>query len=75
MVGLLVYDWLLCFSQEVEYVWNWHSGVTIPSLLYMLGRYSTLVMIFLDVRTINQMSDLVRYLATAFNFDVSLIQI
>ncbi|KAI1782330.1 hypothetical protein LXA43DRAFT_957545, partial [Ganoderma leucocontextum] len=56
--ALLVYDWLLCLSQEVRFIWNWRSGVTISSLLYVISRYMMLVYSFLSLATIHPMSDL-----------------
>ncbi|KAM5545083.1 hypothetical protein V8D89_001194 [Ganoderma adspersum] len=31
---ILVYDWFLCFNEELRYKWKWHSGVTVSTLVY-----------------------------------------
>ena len=65
VVALVVYDWLLCFSQEVSLIWTWRSrGVTVAFLVYVFSRYTWLIESLLGVATIYPMSDLVRRLTT-----------
>ena len=65
VVALLIYDWLLCFDQEVEFIWNWCSQrLIISSLVYGFSRYALLIMNILTAVTTTPMSDLVRHLAT-----------
>ncbi|KAM5543377.1 hypothetical protein V8D89_002962 [Ganoderma adspersum] len=60
--SLLVYDWLLCFSQEVRLIWTWRSRrVTVASLVYIFSRYTWLIESLLSVATIYPMSDLRYY--------------
>ena len=66
VIALLVYDWLLCFEQEVKFIWTWRSrGITLASLVYMFSRYSWLMEGLLSVATIYPMSELVKYLTAA----------
>ena len=64
---ILVYDWILCFDDEVRFVWKSDSGVTGTSLVYLLSRYMLLIQTFLAVVTAYPMSDLVRARSTAVN--------
>ena len=66
---MLIYDWLLCFGQEVRFVWSWHCRVTISSLLYVMSRYPLLVQSLLAVATVYPMSDKVRGHTTALRFN------
>ena len=59
-LALVVYDWLLCFDQEVKYMWNRRSGGTISLLVYAFSRYMSIINFLLGVITIYPMSDLVR---------------
>lgn len=60
--ALVVYDWLLCFSEEVRLVWNWRSRGASCSLVYVLGRYTPLLQLVVAVLEINLISGLVRSL-------------
>ncbi|KAI1786610.1 hypothetical protein LXA43DRAFT_1099008 [Ganoderma leucocontextum] len=55
---ILVYDWLLCFGEEVRFIWNGRSGVTVSWLVYGLSRYALLIQNLLGLATIYPMSDL-----------------
>ncbi|KAM5545284.1 hypothetical protein V8D89_001395 [Ganoderma adspersum] len=55
---LVLYDWLLCLGQEVEYIWQWRSGVTLSSLVYVFSRYTFIIQDFQSMMTIFPMSDL-----------------
>ena len=55
----MLYDWLLCLGQEVEYIWQWRSGVTLSSLVYVFSRYTFIIQDFQSMMTIFPMSDLV----------------
>ena len=57
---ILIYDWILCFDDEVRFVWKSDSGVTGTSLVYLLSRYMLLIQTLLAVVTAYPMSDLVR---------------
>ncbi|KAI1784396.1 hypothetical protein LXA43DRAFT_1066798 [Ganoderma leucocontextum] len=57
--AILVYDWFLCLSQEVRFIWNWHSTVTSSSLVYALSRYAVLIEFLLVLATNYPMSDLI----------------
>ena len=57
---ILIYDWILCFDDEVRFVWKSDSGVTGTSLVYLCSRYMLLIQTFLAVVTAYPMSDLVR---------------
>ncbi|KAI1784388.1 hypothetical protein LXA43DRAFT_1042626 [Ganoderma leucocontextum] len=56
--AILVYDWFLWLDQEVRFIWNWHSKVTSPSLVYALSRYAVLIQLLVTVPTAYPMSDL-----------------
>ncbi|KAI1786614.1 hypothetical protein LXA43DRAFT_1109322 [Ganoderma leucocontextum] len=55
---ILVYDWLLCLDEEVRFMWNGRSGVTVSWLVYGLSRYALLIQNLLGLATIYPMSDL-----------------
>lgn len=73
MLALLVYDWLLCLGPEIQFIWNWRRGVTVPFLVYCISRYAMLIQTFLIVATIYPMSDRVRRYATTLSFDELMI--
>ncbi|TBU40307.1 hypothetical protein BD309DRAFT_870522 [Dichomitus squalens] len=54
----LAYDWLLCFGEEIQLVWNWNSRRTGASLVYALSRYMLLLQNLLAVTSIVPMSTL-----------------
>ncbi|KAM5545062.1 hypothetical protein V8D89_001173 [Ganoderma adspersum] len=55
--ALVVYDWLLCLSQEVKFMWNGHSKVTASLLVYAFSRYSIFTQVVLSIATNFPMSD------------------
>ena len=70
-VVLVVYDWLLCFSDEVTFIWKWRSlrGFNLSFLVYAFSRYGILIQMLLTVASNFPMSDLVSNLVTVFLFD------
>lgn len=63
MVALLVYDWLLCLGEEVQFIWTWPSRVTGSSLVYAFTRYAVLTSNLLSVMTTFPISETVGYVA------------
>ncbi|KAM5543380.1 hypothetical protein V8D89_002965 [Ganoderma adspersum] len=55
---ILIYDWFLCFNEELRYIWKWHSGVTVSTLVYVLCRYGMLIHNILVVVMVYLMLDL-----------------
>ena len=37
------YEWLLCLDQDVSCIWNAAGGINAGSLVYTLGRFSTIM--------------------------------
>ena len=60
MTALVVYDWCLCLSLEVRFIWEWRSRVTLSSLLYAFSRYGMVIQAILAIASNLPMSDLVR---------------
>ena len=48
-VAITVWDWLLCFDQEVSLIWTSLRSVKVSSVIYLLSRYT---MIISEVTTI-----------------------
>ena len=48
-VAITVWDWLLCFDQEVSLIWTSLRSVKASSVIYLLSRYT---MIISEVTTI-----------------------
>lgn len=71
-LAFLIYDWLLSFHREVRFIWNWQSRVTIPSVLYLLIRYMSIINNLLATATMHPMSDKVRNRSFYFLFKHSL---
>ena len=67
--ALLLYDWLLCFDQEVACIWRASGGLNAGSLVYALSRFPlTMGMVFttatifpLSVLVSNSVLSLVKY--------------
>ena len=55
--ALLLYDWILSFDREVKFIWNWQSRFTVPSLLYVLIRYVSIINNLLPIATMFPMSN------------------
>ena len=71
-VVIPVYDWFLSLDQEVELIWNWHSGLTGASLVYALSRYAMIVQSLVTLATNVPMTDLVRNFPLTLCSDSSL---
>ncbi|KAI0793327.1 hypothetical protein C8Q75DRAFT_556143 [Abortiporus biennis] len=46
-MGIIVYDSLITFGQEVELIWR--SGFSIPKVVYFIHRYSSLIFAILYI--------------------------